>query len=136
MKIRSMLFVLCFGLCSIVMASPSVHTHPKADSVNQKATAQALTYPGSCDIEIINDSYTDLQVLVTFDDGARTSFHMYPRDIPQYVDLYYYGRCHSSAYITIQSPYDTAYSGWTSVGTTLRIGPYLNHSFKVKSSTR
>lgn len=134
MKLKSFLFVVLFSLFTNVFAA-NTHLHPKADAADKKPSAKGLTYPGPCEIEIINDSYTDVNVFGTFDDGSTINFNIYRFESPHYISLYYYGYCHSRMYLTITSPYYTVYSGWTDVHSTIRIVPYLKQS-KAEITTR
>jgi hypothetical protein len=135
MKLKSFLFVLCFSLFTNVFAA-NTHLHPKADAADKKSMAQNLTYPLYCQIEIINDSFTDVNVFGTFDDGSTINFNIYRYESPHYVSLFYYFYCHSGMYLTIQSPYYTVYSGWTDVNSTIRIVPYLKNEAKATVTTR
>jgi len=137
MKFKSFLFVVCFSLFTNVFAA-NTHVHPKADIADKKSITKNVTYPGYCEIEIINASYTDIKVFGTFDDGASISFDIYRYESPHYISLYYannYGDywCHSRMYLTIQSPFYTVYSGWTNVDSTIRIVPYLKNGLKQNS---
>lgn len=124
MKLKSLLFLVCFSLFTNVFAV-NLHINPKADSEDKKSIAKGVTYPGYCQIEIINDSFTDVSVFGTYDDGSSVGFDIYRFDAPHYISLFYNFYCHSQMYITIQSPYYTLYSGWTNVNSTIRILPYL-----------
>ena len=135
MKLKSLLFVLCFSLFTNVFAV-NVHINPKADSADKKTIAKGVTYPGYCQIEIINDSFTDVSVFGTFDDGSSIGFDIYRYEYPHYISLFYNFYCHSQMYITIQSPYYTVYSGWTNVNSTIRVVPFLNKQAKAEISTR
>lgn len=135
MKLKSFLFIICFCLFTNVFATNS-HIHPKADEADKKAIAKNLTYPGYCQIEIINDSFTDINVFGTFDDGSSISFNVYRYESPHYIDLYYYYYCHSGMYLTIESPYYTVYSGWTNVNSTIRVVPYLKNQVKAQMTHR
>jgi len=135
MKLKSLLFLVCFGLFANVFAA-NMHLHPKADNSDKKSIMKGITYPGYCQIELINDSYTDVRVLGIFDDGSTVDFNIYRFESPHYISLFYNFYCHNSMYITIQSPYATIYSGWTDVNSTIRIVPYLNKQAKVKLSSR
>lgn len=135
MKLKYLLCAISLGLFSNVFAA-NVHTNPKADPVELKAAAKHLSYPGYCQIEIINNSSTDVRVFGTFDDGAMVDFYVYRYEAPHYINLNYYGYCHSGMNLTIQSPFQTLYSGWTSVDTTIRLGYYLNNQVKAELSTR
>ncbi len=135
MKLKSILFVLCFSLFTNVFAA-NTHLHPKANVADKKSISKNLTYPGYCQIEIINDSFTDIKVFGTFDDGTTTAFDIYRFEYPHYISLYYYLYCHSGMYLNIISPFGTVYSGWANVNSTIRIVPYLNKQAKAKITTR
>lgn len=138
MKLKSLLFVVSFSLFSHVYAA-NVHTHPKTDTTDKNAVAKGLTYPGYCQIEIINDSFSDVHVSGTYDDNAPVDFYVYRYEAPHYINMFYYGYCHSSMYLTIQSvqwPYQTLYSNWTSVDSTVRLVSFLNKEVKAEVSAR
>ncbi|RUR10968.1 hypothetical protein [Legionella sp. km772] len=135
MKLKSFLFVLCFSLFTNVFAANS-HLHPKADAADKKSISKNLTYPGFCQIELINDSFTDVNVYGTFDDGSSISFNIYRYESPHYISLFYYFYCHSGMYLTVTSPFGTVYSGWTNVNSTIRVVPFLNKQAKAKITTR
>jgi hypothetical protein len=124
MKLKFLLFLVGFSLVTNVFAV-NLHINPKADGEDKKSIAKSVTYPGYCQIEIINDSFTDVSVLGTFDDGSSIGFDIYRFESPHYISLFYNFYCHSQMYITIQSPFYTLYSGWTNVNSTIRILPYL-----------
>jgi hypothetical protein len=121
---KSMLFAACFGLISNVFAA-NLHMSPKADAADKQSIQKGISYPGYCQIEIINQSLTDVYVHGIFDDGSTVDFSIYQYESPHYISLFYNYYCHNSMYITIQSPYYTIYSGWTDVNSTIRIVPYL-----------
>jgi hypothetical protein len=129
------LFVLFFSLFANVFAA-NTHLHPKADAADKKSISKNLAYPGFCQIEIINDSYNDVNVLGTFDDGTSINFNVYRYENPHYISLFYYSYCHSGMYLSIASPYGNVYSGWTNVNSSIRIIPYLNKQAKAKITTR
>lgn len=135
MKLKSLLFIVCFSLFSNVFAA-NAHLHPKTDEADKKTISKNLTYPGYCQIEIINDSFSDVNVYGTFDDGSTVNFNIYRFEAPHYISLFYYFYCHSGMYLTIQSPYGVTYSGWTNVNSTIRIIPYLNKQVKVNVTAR
>ncbi len=134
MKLKSVLLFLCFSLCSNLFAA-NLHIHPKADEKTAapgiQAAKDAMNYPGYCQIEIINDTYSDLRVFGTFDDNSPLFFNIYRYDPPHYVNLFYYSYCHSGMYLTIQNQYYTVFSGWVNVDSTVRIIPYLKNQAKV-----
>ncbi len=135
MKLKSLLLIVCFSLFSTVFAA-NAHLHPKADAADKQEISKKLSYPGYCQIEIINDSFADVNVFGTFDDGSLINFNIYRYEAPHYIDLFYYFYCHSGMYLTIQSPYGVAYSGWTNVNSTVRIVSYLNKEIKANVSAR
>lgn len=129
MKLKSLLFAVCFGLAGHAVAA-NQHLHPKANEVNNKNTiSKPSMLPRACEIEIINDSYTDVNVFGTFDDGAPLSpFTVYRFDAPHYISLYYYGYCHNGMVVGIENarfPYDLIYKAWTNTYSTVRVVPYL-----------
>lgn len=135
MKLKSLLFILCFGLFSQSFAA-NLHLHPKADTADKQSIQKSISYPGYCQIEIINDSFTDVRVFGTFDDGSNVDFNIYRFESPHYISLFYNFYCHNGMMLTIQSPFYTLYSGWTDVNTTIRLVPYLNKMTKAEVSTR
>lgn len=135
MKLKSLLFVLCFSLFTQVFAA-NTHLHPKADATGSQSIAKGATFPGYCQIEIINDSFSDVRVFGTFDDGSGISFDIYRYEMPHYISLFYYSYCHDGMYITIQNPYSVLYSGWTNVNSTIRVVNYLNKQAKVEVTKR
>ena len=120
MKLKSFLFLLLFCLLTNVFAA-NLHTHPKMDGADKQSIARNSFLPGYCQIEIINDSDTDLKVFGTYDDGSTINFYIYRYEYPHYISLFYYLYCHAQMYLTIESPYYTVYSGWTNVNSTIRV---------------
>jgi hypothetical protein len=119
-----------FSLFTNVFAA-NIHLHPKANTASKKSNSKSLTYPGPCELEIINDSFTDVNVYGLFDDYTSISFNIYRFESPHYISLYYGNYnpyCHSGMYLTITSPYNTVYNGWANVHSTIRIVPYLKQS--------
>lgn len=127
MKLKSLLLVICLCFFNVVFAS-NVSLHPKVSTADKKAIASNLMYPGYCQIEIINESYTDVDVFGTFDDGSTVNFSVYRFEAPHYIDLFYYFYCHSGMYLTIQSLHGVFYSGWINVDSTVHIVPYLKNA--------
>ncbi|CAM2939089.1 hypothetical protein [Legionella worsleiensis] len=134
MKLKSLLIVVCFSFFSHAFAA-NMHLNPNADSKDKQSIEKSVAYPGYCQIEIINQSFTDVTVFGTFDDGSTVDFNIYRYESPHYISLFYNFYCHSGMYITITSPYYTLYSGWTNVNSTIRVVPYLKQA-KVELSTR
>lgn len=124
MKLKSLLLMLCFSLFTNAFAV-NLHLHPKVNE-GQK-TDKNLSYPGYCEIEIINDSYTDVFVSGLFDDDSYLDdFTIYRYERPHYVSLFYYNYCHRGMNLTVRTPYyGVIYSGWTPTSSTVRIVPYL-----------
>ncbi|MDR3503150.1 MAG: hypothetical protein P4L79_11290 [Legionella sp.] len=135
MKLKSLLFVICLGFFSNLFAV-TAHMHPKADAADKKSIAKETMFPGYCQIEIINDSFTDVYVYGTFDDGSTIDFSIYRYEAPHYINLFYYFYCHSGMYLTIQSPYGVVYSGWTNVDSTIHVVPFLKNGVKAEISRR
>lgn len=130
MKLKSLLFVVCLGLFSNLFAA-NVHLNPKAEAADRKSIAKML-YPGYCQIEVINNSFTDVYVSGRFDDGSMIDFSIYRYESPHYISLFYYFYCHSGMDLTIQTPYGIVYSQWTSVDSTVQIVPFLKKGVKVE----
>ncbi|KTD60267.1 hypothetical protein Lsan_2045 [Legionella santicrucis] len=131
MKLKSLLFAICFGLFGHAVAA-NQHMHPKANEVdnNKNSVSRPSMLPGYCQIEVINRSYDDVYVYGIFDDGIGLPAFMVPSfDSPHYIDLFYYGYCHSGMRVTIESirfPYNVViYDQFTTVNSTVRIVPYL-----------
>lgn len=129
MKLKSLLFVCCFGLLSTAFAD-NRHVHPQANAnavVESKVAPKPATAAGYCEIEIINRSYDDVRVYGIFDDGsAMAPFDIYRYETPHYIDLFYYGYCHAgmNLYIDTFSGY-RVFAGYTPVYNTVNIVPYL-----------
>jgi hypothetical protein len=138
MKLKSLIFGLCVALCSSV-CSANQHRHPQTNmNANEKASATNLSYPGYCEIEVINNSFEDVRVYGVFDDGASLlPFNVYSFESPHYISLYYYGYCHSGMDIFIDtlSGYHL-YAGYTERRSTIRIVPYLAHQLKAEISVK
>lgn len=139
MKLKAVWLFVCVSMCSHLFAA-NLHLHPKADSKEANESSRSveknMSYPGYCEIEIINDSFTDLRVFGTFDDNSPLYFNIFRYDPPHYVGLYYYSYCHNGMYLTIQNPYYTVFSGWVNTNSTVRIVPYLNQQPKAEITAR
>lgn len=130
MKLRSIAMVGLLGLVSSAYAD-NHHVHPQ-----DKSTAETVApllkakYAGNCEIEIINQSYDDVRVNGTFDDGSPLQpFTIYSYEAPHYISLYYYGYCHYGMDLFIDSYYGyNLYSGFTTGGSTVRIVPYFRQN--------
>ena len=122
MKLKCIVFACFFSMLSISFAE-NRHYYPQVKTSEITSANQNLNYPGVCDIEIINDSFDDINVHGRFEDGT----YLIPFVIkhwgePQYVSLFYYGSCHQGMdfYIeTVAGKYK--YNGFTPVGKTIKI---------------
>lgn len=135
MKLKSLLFVICIGFMGTIFAA-NVHLNPRADAADKKSITKEMMYPGFCQIEIINDSFTDVYVYGSFDDGTTINFSIFSYEAPHYISLFYYFYCHEGMYISINSPYGIVYSGWTSVDSTIHVLPFLRKGIKAELSSR
>jgi hypothetical protein len=130
MKLKAVLFLMCLGLLTHAMAA-NLYFHPRA---TQKDRNQFFPNP-DCYIELINDSYEDVNVYGIFDDGISVNFSMYSFDAPYHIDLFYDSFCHSHMYLNIETYTGTIYSGWTEVNTSFHIVPYM-HTLKAEVRAR
>lgn len=137
MRFRILVLLTC--LCGASFAAENKHVYPeKTTDTSSSKTVKDLKYPGYCEIEIINNSDTNVRVSGYFDDGERLkSFKVYAHEYPHYISLYYYGYCHygMDLYIRTLSGY-TIYSGYTVRNQTIYITPYLMASepkFEIKA---
>lgn len=139
MRIKTLIVSLCFLLVGQVFASDhssNVHAYPKEKnlSANSSVTEKEKLSPsfGSCEVEIINDSFSNVTVYGRYDDGIPlTPFNVYSYEFSHYIDLYYNGYCHSGIYLSIVtfSGY-TIFSGWVYVGSTVHIVPLVGNKLK------
>lgn len=120
MKLKSVILACGLALMGQSYAA-NVHTHQNLDTKSKKEAFR----PGFCEIEIMNYSNSDVRVWGVFDDNTTIDFFIYRYEAPHYINLYYNGYCHHSMYITIQAPFSTIYSNYTSVYSTLMIYPAL-----------
>ena len=137
MRLKSLFLGLCIGVFSTVHAA-NTHLHPQANDADKKVSAtQGSKTVNFCGIEISNTSNYTVHVSGVFDDNTRLDdFNVYPYEVPHFIDLYYYGYCHASMYIRIQSnvyPYYILYDGQAPVGTTLRVVDSLANALKVET---
>jgi hypothetical protein len=134
MKLKPLVLMGCLGLFSNVFAA-NQHLHPQITQDETKQVSEKrLRWPGYCEIEIINLSYTDVHVTGVFDDGTYMQpFNVYAYEAPHYISLYYYGYCHSGMDLDIDSfsGYHL-YGGYTRVQNSIRIVPYLKSQAKVQ----
>ena len=125
MNIRSLLFVASLGLLSTGFAenTNNHHFHAKAKTSAVAPANQNAMAPGACEIEIINDSFDNINVYGRFDDGSTMPpFSMEYWGKPHYVSLFYYGTCHTGMDFYIETVNGKhKYNGYTPVGKTIRI---------------
>jgi len=121
MKLKALLTVACLGLVSAGYAA-DFHVHAGAEKA-AKSNQQGATSPGYCQIEIINDTFDDLNVYGRFDDNsALIPFVMKYRSAAQYVSLYYAGYCHQGMDFYIETTSGKfKYNGFTPVGKTIKV---------------
>jgi hypothetical protein len=120
----------CLSLCSTLFAAQT-YLHPTTDK--DKIT-KSVNYPGFCQIEVINKSADDVIVSGVYDNGAPLyPFNIYSSDFPRYINMYYYGACHSSIYINVDtfSGY-RKFSGYVFTSTTLWLDSRLNGELKAE----
>lgn len=137
MKLKTLIFGLCVGLCSSVFAVSQTPL-AQANKADDRVPSKNVSYPGYCEIEIINNSFDDIRVYGVYDDGATMiPFNMYSFEAPHYIPLYYYGYCHAgmNLYIDTFSGYHV-YAGYTERRTTIRVVPYLANQLKAEVSTK
>jgi hypothetical protein len=116
-------------LCVVLRYLGQISKAEPSESIS--TPAKQGMYPGYCEIEIINNAYSDLRIFGTFDDNTPLYFTIFRYDPPHRINLFYYSYCHNGMYLTIRSPYSTLFSGWVNVNSTVRIVPYLNQQPKV-----
>lgn len=132
MKLKSLLLVCCLGLFSSAFAA-NMHMHPKAEKEKSK---QAVSWPGYCEIEVVNRSFENVVVSGEFDDGSPLipfNIYSYGFDTPHYISLYYFGRCHAGMILHVDtfSGYPL-YSAYTYRQSTVTIVPYLKNQVKAQ----
>ncbi|MFA5959683.1 MAG: hypothetical protein WC785_04135 [Tatlockia sp.] len=139
MKFKTLLIVACFSLASNAFAENHRYVHPKA--AEGKQAAQTIS-PGYCEIELVNQSYDDVRVYGTYDDGSTmvpfTLDSYYSPYNRAYIDLFYYGYCHDGMNLFIEQ-YNgyRIYQGYTRVNTTLRVvPPYLANTLRVETQNK
>ncbi len=98
MKLNAWVFGSMLGLFSSVHAA-NQHVHPQVDAVGPSAQ-----WAGSCEIEIINRSFSDMRVFGIFDDGIPLEpFNVYSFELPHYISLFYNGYCHRGMELDIDT---------------------------------
>lgn len=137
MKFRTIFFGLLVCFAGLVNAN-NQHVHPQATAGDRTMLPVNAKWAGYCEIEIINNSYQDVRVYGTFDDGLpMRSFNVYSFEAPHYISLYYYGYCHAGMDIYIDSFNGwNIYSGYTPRSVTLTVVPYLANQAKAELRAR
>lgn len=141
MKLKSLLFAICFGLFGHAIAA-NQHMHPKANEVNNSKSAaiKPSMVPGYCQIEVRNSSYEAVFVDGFFDDQAYLERFVIPvNDGPHFISLYYGGGCHYSMEIRVapvSAPYYFIYDQWTRVGSTVHVVPYLANALNKSENNK
>ena len=133
MKIKSLVLGCILSLGSSAFAA-NQHIHPETSNAGNQPVVEAVQKAGSCEIELINQSYANVTVYGVFDDGVSLEpFDIYSFESPHYISLYYYGYCHAGMdlYIDTFDGYHV-YSGYTRRKTTVRIVPYLTNQVKAE----
>ena len=133
MKFKSLILGCFFSLCSTAFAA-NLHIHPETDNAGIQPAVNAVERAGSCEIEIINQSYNNVRVFGEFDDGSSLQpFNVYSFESPHYISLFYYGYCHPGMDLYIETfNGDYVYSSYTRRKTTVRIVPYLTNQVKAE----
>jgi hypothetical protein len=122
MNFKSLVLGLCVGLSTTVFAT-NQHIHPQADNADSKTIEKRVSYPGYCEIEIINNSYENVHISGVFDDGIPLEpFNIYSFESPHYISLRYYGYCHSGMDLYVNT---WIYAGYMPRNSTLYVIPYL-----------
>ncbi|MDP1615493.1 MAG: hypothetical protein Q8L68_06820 [Methylococcales bacterium] len=124
------------GLCCLLSmpgfaASTNIHAYPGENHSQSAESALKSNQPisfGGCEIEIINDSFSNVTVYGRYDDGIPLiPFNVYSYEFSHYIDLYYNGYCHSGIYLSIVTfSGSTIFSAWVYTGSTLHIVPMLS----------
>jgi len=128
--LKSLLFLGCLSLSTALFAAENHHVYPVADGTDTQPTANGVKWPGYCEIEVINDSYTNVRVYGMFDDGTMLPpFNIYTYEYPHYISLFYYGYCHAGMeiYIDTLGGY-RVYAGYTPTNSSLHLIPYMGAS--------
>ncbi len=110
-----------------LFAADNHHVYPNDQVSSADLKEKKLEWPGYCEIEIINDSYTDVRVYGIYDDGVILQpFSVYRYEYPHYISLYYYGYCHTGMDIHVYTlgGYQI-YAGYTQVNSILHLVPYM-----------
>ncbi len=132
MKFKTYLLALLMGFSAPMLAAGNKHMHENAqnsavNSSQQTTQPSKMGWPGYCEIEVINHSFSDVRVYGVFDDGiALQPFTVYSFESPHYISLYYYGYCHNGMDLYVDTVYgQSVFAGYVSRYSTVRIVPSL-----------
>lgn len=126
--ISALLFIVSQPIFADSQANHHAYPGSKSNAPLVNASAQD-TKPAfySCDIEIINDSFSNVTVYGRYDDNVPLyPFDVYSYEYSHYIDMFYNGYCHSGMYLNIVtfSGYNI-FSGYVFTGSTVHVVPYL-----------
>tara|TARA_Y100000588_G_scaffold391249_1_gene499290 strand:- start:1288 stop:1695 length:408 start_codon:yes stop_codon:yes gene_type:complete len=107
------------------------HKHPMASQPEKLQNAKTNYWPGSCEININNQSYDPITVYGLFDDGQSITFNIFPGEPPHAISLFYYGACHYEMFINITTfnGYNI-YSNYTAVDSKIEVWPGYFRGYK------
>jgi len=121
------IFVILCGLGLLSQGFADVpHQHSNAATNGSTSAGQNTIVPGACEIEIVNNSFDDINIYGRFEDGTYlTPFIIKHWGVPQTVSLYYYGSCHQGMDFYIETAGGNyKYSGFTPVGKVIKINGF------------
>jgi hypothetical protein len=128
-------FLLLVSQVTFANNDASHHRYPGSKETVQTIKTAQDAKPAfySCEIEIVNDSFSNVTVYGRYDDGVPLNpFNVYSYEYSHYIDLFYNGYCHSGMYLSVVtfSGY-TIFSGYVFTGSTIHVVPSLNKQLKV-----
>jgi hypothetical protein len=132
MKLKSLMVSLCLSACSVAFAGQQSFT--QVNGSDPLPASKHLSVPGYCEVEVINQSYDNITVYGTYENGVSIEpFSMYQYDT-YHIPLYYNYTCSDKIYVDIVTFKGVhIYSAWTRVGQILRIVPsYFNGPLNVE----
>lgn len=124
MIFKKICFISCLFLSGSIFAGKYHSYNSFADNISIN---NPKMLPGYCEIEVINNSFDNVTVFGTFEDGSSLNpFNILSLGDPQYISLYYNGYCHPKMSLDIVTfnGYHI-YSQDTLVNTTVKIVPYI-----------
>lgn len=134
MKFKALCLVVFLSLFSSTGFTTNLHVYPQTENNTAVEKNNKLGLPGYCEIEIINNSYSDLRINGIFDDGTSLQpFNVYSFESPHYISLYYYGYCHAGMDLDIDTLNGYhVFGGYVRTHSTIRIMPYLSNKAKAE----